>query len=77
VSIHEEWAGVIVTVGMVSAVIERIRIHGGDPESAHMLEDDLRDAVLWAIANGRAENPIACAHMALTSNEISFSRWYA
>ena len=48
-----------------------------DDEAAHIAEDDLRAAVLAAIADLSADDPVECARLALTSSEIKFSRYYS
>lgn len=57
--------------------VDAIRAAAGDDEGAHIMDDDLRDDLLMAIANGECDNPAACARAALATNEIGFSRWYA
>lgn len=47
-----------------------------DNERAHSEEDELRHAVLEAIAAG-ADDPIGLAHEVLKTSEIKFTRWYA
>ncbi len=48
----------------------------GDPEAAHIEEDDLYKDVLRAIANG-AENADGLAAQALAVADMDFPRWYA
>jgi len=48
-----------------------------DDEIAHSLEDGMREDVLRAIAAGECEDPAGCAKIALLSEDIDFSRWYA
>lgn len=48
-----------------------------DDESAHIAEDLLYAEVLQSIAEGSCENAAECARLALTSEMIEFSRWYA
>ena len=60
-------------------VLERIasiRDKQSDDEAAHSREDELREDVLQAIADG-ADNAQALAKLALTTNDIVFCRWYA
>ena len=47
-----------------------------DPETSHILEDELQEEVLQAIANG-AENSSELAKEVLKTSEIDFPRWYA
>jgi hypothetical protein len=49
----------------------------GDDEAAHGEEDNLREDLLRAIANGECVNPQDCAQIALTTNDIEFFRWCA
>lgn len=46
-----------------------------DDEQAHSEEDALHQDVLRAIADGRCDDPAACAREALKTTEIDFSRW--
>lgn len=62
---------------MVRERVERIRMAAGDDEVAHNMEDALRSDLLRAIANGECVNPQDCAQIALTTDAIDFSRWYA
>jgi hypothetical protein len=59
-------------------MVESIRVAADedDDEQAHGLEDDMREAVLRAIMDG-AENAKDLAEIALSTNEIKFSRWCA
>ena len=57
----------------VAAIISHIH----DDEVAHILEDDLHVEVLEAIAEGRCADPAGCAHEALKTLGLTFSRWYA
>jgi hypothetical protein len=68
------------------AKLEGIRIFESQPDcthrfwddaKAHILEDALYEGVLVAIAEGRCEDPRACAAEALKSSEFDFSRWYS
>lgn len=56
--------------------VERIRAMASDDEGAHATEDEFREAVLKAIANG-ADNAKQIAEIALKTNEIDFERWCA
>lgn len=57
--------------------VDAIRKMVGDDESAHSEEDDLHRDVLQAIADGRCDEPRACAAAALKTCELDFARWYA
>lgn len=46
-------------------------------DEAHMWEDSLHQDVLKAIAEGQCDDPAACARLALTSQQMVFSRWCA
>lgn len=63
----------------VGVRVEKLRLAwltSGDAEIAHLVEDQIRDDVLRAIANG-ADAPAALARRALETGKISFSRWCA
>lgn len=62
------------TVDDVNAEVERIRAMAGDYETAHGAEDMLHQAVLKAIAQGDCDDPVECARVALTTEEIEFDR---
>lgn len=64
------------TVQEVRDVLAAIEADKADDESAHGSEDQLRHAVLEAIANG-APNALELAAEVLKSSEIRFSRWCA
>jgi leucyl aminopeptidase (aminopeptidase T) len=66
------------TIEDVEKRIEEIREQArrGDSEGAHCDEDALREEVLQAIAEGAA-NARELARLALTTNQIEFSHWYA
>ncbi len=57
--------------------VGRIANQSHDDEAAHTLEDELREHVLRAIADGTCEDPKGCAEEALKSNNIKFERWCA
>lgn len=58
-------------------IAEIVAVGQDDDERAHGLEDDLRGAVLLAIAEGRCEDPQECARLALTTDDLTFCRWCA
>jgi regulator of protease activity HflC (stomatin/prohibitin superfamily) len=66
-----------VTVEEIQKRLDYIRKIRGDDETAHTVEDELRADVLRAIAEGRCEDPAACAAEALKSADIQFARWCA
>lgn len=59
--------------------LAEIKAISGDPEAAHVREDQLREDVLRAIATGevRRKDAAEMARLALTTDDISFDRWYA
>ena len=60
-------------------IIEQVALIEGekeDPESAHVISDNLWRDVLTAIANG-AENAAELAGAALQVDAIEYPRWYA
>lgn len=63
------------TIEEVEAKVKEIAAMRGFDETAHEMEDDLREDVLRAIANG-AENPSGLAAAALKTSELPFARWY-
>jgi len=52
-----------------------LRVAHGDPESAHIEDDNLRQDVLEGIRDGSIEDPAAAAAIALETGDIE--RWYA
>lgn len=64
------------TAADVKLALTEIRDLAKDDEHAHAREDDLWRAVLEAIAKG-VPNPGELAALALESQTIEFSRWYA
>lgn len=65
------------TVDDVKAILAQIEDIKADDEEAHGMEDEMRDQVLSAIAEGRCLDPKALAAEALKSGVIRFSRWCA
>lgn len=63
-------------VADVTEGVEKMRAMAADSEAAHAQEDRLRAAVLRAIANGRCDDPQACAAEALETDKIRFTRCY-
>ena len=55
--------------------VDDIRAMQRDPETAHVAEEDLHQAVLAAIAGGLVDDPAECARVALTTAEMTFPRW--
>lgn len=66
-----------VTPEWVAAKVENIKRLTSDPETAHICEDQLWEAVLYVIAEGECADPKACAIAALRTKEIDFPRWCA
>lgn len=54
----------------------RKKAEGGDDEMCHVEEDSILTDTLKAIAGG-SRFPIDLATIALTTEDIKFSRWYA
>lgn len=64
------------TLEQVTETVEAIRLEHNDPEAAHRDEDDLRRAVLLAIAEMRDPRKMrALAREALKTGGIDFPRW--
>jgi len=66
------------TVEDVKAAITCIKqrtITSGDYEYAHVMEDALHQRVLRSIANDKADDPKACAKMALSTRRLKFNRF--
>lgn len=64
------------TVEEVKKRVEQIDVCSSNYEGAHILEDDLYEKVLQAVAAG-AENARELATEALKTKTIEFSRWCA
>lgn len=56
------------------ATIEKVK---GDDEAAHSFQDDLFEAVLRQIADGKIKDTALAAKKALKVLDIEFSRWCA
>ena len=66
-----------VTPEIVSEWVEHMRTQFKDFNGdAHEFEDELRHAVLNAIANGTCVDPAECARIAASSSKIDVPRWY-
>ena len=65
------------TIDQVRADVRAIRkvAESGDHEVAHVMEDELHQKVLDAIATGACENPQECARTAIKTLGNSFHRW--
>ena len=48
-----------------------------DPETAHILEDDLYKEFIEYVANGGTDNLVEKAKLILVSQELLTTRWYA
>lgn len=64
------------TLEEIKIRIQEIKDISYDNEKAHGYEDQLREDILKAISEG-AENAQEMAKLALSTNDIKFSRWYA
>lgn len=65
------------TLALIRASLDAIKAEAHDDEAAHVMEDELHQTVLMAIAVGRCEKPSEAAALALKSREIKFARWCA
>lgn len=61
------------------AMLEDVKreAENGDDEMAHSAEDALTNHVLEGIASGKCPDPVKYAKLALSTSELSFSRWCA
>jgi hypothetical protein len=66
-----------VTPEWVVEQVKEVYASVGDYEAAHSLEDKLHQKVLEAIANGRCDDPQACASIALRTQGFDFPRYCA
>lgn len=57
--------------------VKEIKDEELDPEVAHLLEDNLYEQVLNAIASSKCSDPKSFAKEALKTKDILFRRWYA
>ncbi len=67
----------ICTEEFVQQYLNYIKQIAYDDEVAHSREDKLHQAVLSYIAEGKIVDPMLCAKLALTSQNIEFARWCA
>ncbi len=58
------------------ALIESMGVGYGDSEAAHCMEDQLREAALHCAAAGGVDAAEIC-RIALSTDALAFSRWYA
>jgi hypothetical protein len=65
------------TLDEIKDRVGRVKARVSDPEVAHGLEDELRDDLLKALAEGRVSDPAAAAQIALETNNFNFPRWCA
>lgn len=65
------------TLDEIKDRVGRVKARSRDAEAAHFLEDQLRNDLLQAIAQGRVSDPAAAAQIALETNGFSFPRWCA
>lgn len=61
----------------IKEAIKIIEAATGDPESAHVMEDDLYENVMRSIVKGTCKDPVKACKLALTTKNIDFARWYA
>ena len=66
----------MLTIIDVEKKIQEIKDAEYDDEKAHVLEDQLYKAVLEAVVEGDPDAKIM-AEMALTTQDVDFSRWCA
>jgi hypothetical protein len=67
----------MMTAEHVKTLVEEVRKYSDDPETAHIMADDVHRDVLKAIAERLCADPAACAAAALETDDIDFPRWYA
>lgn len=65
-----------ITLSQARNMVAKIASNESDDETAHRLERKLRDDVLTAIAHGSPDSR-ELAEIALATNDINFSRWFA
>ena len=65
------------TIDEVKERVKAIAVIAHDPESAHVLEDQLWEDVLECISANWSDNPRELAAQALMTRGIDFERWYA
>ncbi len=58
-------------------MVQRVNELRGDPEAAHVTEDDLYLKTLMHIAGGQCSHPHLCATLAADARFIEFPRWCA
>lgn len=63
------------TPEQVAARVRDVRAAQMDDERAQVLEDELHQDVLEAIANGACSDTKACAAEALKTRDLDFARW--
>jgi len=68
------WILAVATVADVEGIVRSIEKIADDDERAHAMEDDLHVAVMLAIAEGRAADPVAMCAAALRTRNIKFAR---
>ena len=64
-------------IKQIEARIAAIYAVQSDDEEAHIMEDELWEDVLRAIANNEVDSPSTAAYLALTTKNIKFARWCA
>ena len=48
-----------------------------DHEAAHLLEDEMREKFIHAVADDQCENIRDCAELVMRSSGLNFNRWCA
>ena len=61
-------------IGDLKDMIAGLQDRANDAEDAHAYEDTIREAVLWAISQGTAEDAKRLAELALSTSAIVFPR---
>jgi hypothetical protein len=67
----------MMTLRRVQTLVAHVARMAGDDELAHGAEDNLHHRVLRAIADGKCDDPQACAAAALATLQLDFARWCA
>lgn len=60
----------------VQCRVDHLRTMRYDDAATHREEDSIHQDVLQAIAGNTCTDPIKCATIALTTENIDFARWY-
>jgi hypothetical protein len=65
----------MITVSRAREMVDEIASHSSDDETAHRLEQKLREHVLTAIVQGSTDS-LELAEIALSTKDVGFSRWF-